>query len=143
MSYVVPFENLRMTDVDSVGGKNASLGEMISQLSTAGVRVPGGFATTADAFRDFLKVSGLDARIANRLSTLNPEDVRALAEAGAEIRQWIIDEPFSAEFEKILLIPDIIKIKNRISIKAAIKTRSHNILVLFLFAMFILLTFSI
>ncbi|MDY0273126.1 MAG: phosphoenolpyruvate synthase [Advenella sp.] len=100
MSYVVPFENLRMTDVDSVGGKNASLGEMISQLSTAGVRVPGGFATTADAFRDFLKVSGLDARIANRLSTLNPEDVRALAEAGAEIRQWIIDEPFSAEFEK-------------------------------------------
>ena len=99
MSYVVPFENLRMTDVDSVGGKNASLGEMISQLSTAGVRVPGGFATTADAFRDFLKVSGLDARIANRLSTLNPEDVRALAEAGAEIRQWIIDEPFSAEFE--------------------------------------------
>ncbi|MBK1781230.1 phosphoenolpyruvate synthase [Advenella sp. WQ 585] len=99
MSYVVPFENLRITDVDSVGGKNASLGEMISQLSTAGVRVPGGFATTADAFRDFLKVSGLDARIANRLSTLNPEDVRALAEAGAEIRQWIIDEPFSAEFE--------------------------------------------
>ncbi len=99
MSYVVPFENLRMTDVDSVGGKNASLGEMISQLSTAGVRVPGGFATTADAFRDFLKLSGLDARIANRLSTLNPEDVRALAEAGSEIRQWIIDEPFSPEFE--------------------------------------------
>ncbi|MFV9473629.1 phosphoenolpyruvate synthase [Advenella sp. RU8] len=99
MSYVVPFENLRMTDVDSVGGKNASLGEMISQLSTAGVRVPGGFATTAEAFRDFLKISGLDDRIANRLSTLNPEDVRALAEAGAEIRQWIIDEPFSAEFE--------------------------------------------
>ncbi|MFA5702484.1 MAG: phosphoenolpyruvate synthase [Advenella sp.] len=99
MSYVVPFENLRMTDVDSVGGKNASLGEMISQLSSAGVRVPGGFATTAEAFRDFLKFSGLDTRIANRLSTLNPEDVRALAEAGAEIRQWIIDEPFSAEFE--------------------------------------------
>ncbi|MBV4397308.1 phosphoenolpyruvate synthase [Advenella alkanexedens] len=99
MSYVVPFENLRMTDVDSVGGKNASLGEMISQLSSAGVRVPGGFATTAEAFRDFLKLSGLDTRIANRLSTLNPEDVRALAEAGSEIRQWIIDEPFSAEFE--------------------------------------------
>ena len=99
MSYVVPFENLRMTDVDSVGGKNASLGEMISQLSSAGVRVPGGFATTAEAFRDFLRFSGLDTRIANRLSTLNPEDVRALAEAGAEIRQWIIDEPFSAEFE--------------------------------------------
>ncbi|ASC68068.1 phosphoenolpyruvate synthase [Achromobacter denitrificans] len=100
MSYVVLFEQLRMTDVDSVGGKNASLGEMISQLSGAGVRVPGGFATTAEAFRDFLKASGLDKRIADRLSTLNPEDVRELANAGAQIRQWIVDEPFSADFEK-------------------------------------------
>ena len=100
MSYVVLFEQLRMTDVDSVGGKNASLGEMISQLSGAGVRVPGGFATTADAFRDFLKASGLDKRIAERLTTLNPEDVRELANAGSEIRQWIVDAPFSAEFEK-------------------------------------------
>ncbi|CAB3901765.1 phosphoenolpyruvate synthase [Achromobacter deleyi] len=99
MSYVVLFEQLRMTDVDSVGGKNASLGEMISQLSGAGVRVPGGFATTADAFRDFLKASGLDKRIAERLTTLNPEDVRELANAGGEIRQWIVDAPFSAEFE--------------------------------------------
>lgn len=99
MSYVVLFEQLRMTDVDSVGGKNASLGEMISQLSGAGVRVPGGFATTADAFRDFLKASGLDKRIAERLTTLNPEDVRELANAGAQIRQWIIDAPFSPEFE--------------------------------------------
>ncbi|RZS80759.1 phosphoenolpyruvate synthase [Pigmentiphaga kullae] len=100
MSYVVPFEQLRMTDVDSVGGKNASLGEMISQLTGAGVRVPGGFATTAEAFRDFLKDSGLDTRINDRLSSLNPEDVRALAETGAEIRQWIVDAPFSAKFEK-------------------------------------------
>jgi len=100
MSYVVSFEQLRMTDVDSVGGKNASLGEMISQLAGAGVRVPGGFATTAQAFRDFLKTSGLDKRIADRLSTLNPEDVRELALAGAEIRQWLVDEPFSAEFEQ-------------------------------------------
>ncbi|MBV7485962.1 phosphoenolpyruvate synthase [Bordetella sp. BOR01] len=100
MSYVVSFEQLRMTDVDSVGGKNASLGEMISQLSGAGVRVPGGFATTAEAFRDFLKASGLDQRIATRLSTLNPEDVRELATAGAEIRQWIIEAPFSPEFEQ-------------------------------------------
>ncbi|ALM83140.1 phosphoenolpyruvate synthase [Bordetella sp. N] len=100
MSYVVSFEQLRMTDVDSVGGKNASLGEMISQLSGAGVRVPGGFATTAQAFRDFLQTSGLDKRIADRLSTLNPEDVRELALAGAEIRQWLVDEPFSAEFEQ-------------------------------------------
>ncbi|CAP42860.1 phosphoenolpyruvate synthase [Bordetella petrii] len=100
MSYVVSFEQLRMTDVDSVGGKNASLGEMISQLSGAGVRVPGGFATTAEAFRDFLKASGLDQRISTRLSTLNPEDVRELATAGAEIRQWIVEAPFSPEFEQ-------------------------------------------
>ncbi len=100
MSYVVSFEQLRMTDVDSVGGKNASLGEMISQLSGAGVRVPGGFATTAQAFRDFLRATGLDQRIADRLKTLDPEDVRELAAGGAEIRQWIIDTPFPAEFEQ-------------------------------------------
>ena len=93
MSYVVPFEQLRMTDVDSVGGKNASLGEMISQLAHAGVRVPGGFATTAQAFRDFLSGTGLDKRIADRLTTLDPDDVRALAVAGAEIRQWIVEAP--------------------------------------------------
>jgi pyruvate,water dikinase len=102
MSYVVSFEQLRMTDVDSVGGKNASLGEMISQLAGAGVRVPGGFATTAEAFRDFLSASGLDKRIAERLSTLNPEDVRELASAGAEIRKWVIEAPFSPEFEKAI-----------------------------------------
>lgn len=100
MSYVVSFEQLRMSDVDSVGGKNASLGEMISQLAGAGVRVPGGFATTADAFRGFLKSSGLDDRIRQRLATLDPDDVRELAAAGGEIRQWIIDAPLSAEFEQ-------------------------------------------
>ena len=93
MSYVVSFEQLRMTDVDSVGGKNASLGEMISQLADAGVRVPGGFATTAQAFRDFLSATGLDQRIAERLTTLNPEDVRELALAGAQIREWITEAP--------------------------------------------------
>ena len=93
MSYVVSVEQLRMTDVDSVGGKNASLGEMISQLADAGVRVPGGFATTAQAFRDFLSGTGLDQRIAERLTTLNPEDVRELALAGAQIRQWITEAP--------------------------------------------------
>ena len=93
MSYVVSFEQLRMTDVDSVGGKNASLGEMISQLADAGVRVPGGFATTADAFRDFLSGTGLDARIIDRLKTLDPDDVRELAVAGAQIRQWIVEAP--------------------------------------------------
>jgi len=102
MSYVVSFEQLRMTDVDSVGGKNASLGEMISQLAQAGVRVPGGFATTADAFRDFLKSTGLDARINARLDALNADDVRELAAAGAEIRQWVIDTPFPAAFEQAI-----------------------------------------
>lgn len=102
MSYVVPFEHLRMQDVDTVGGKNSSLGEMISQLSSAGVRVPGGFATTAQAFRDFLKSSGLDTKIAEKLKTLNPEDVRELAAAGQEIRNWIIEAPFSDEFEKAI-----------------------------------------
>jgi pyruvate,water dikinase len=93
MSYVVSFEQLRMTDVDSVGGKNASLGELLSQLADAGVRVPGGFATTAQAFRDFLSGTGLDTRIADRLKTLNPDDVRELALAGAQIRQWIVEAP--------------------------------------------------
>src|SRR5690606_3910331 len=102
MSYVVSFEQLRMTDVDSVGGKNASLGEMISQLAGAGVRVPGGFATTADAFREFLKSTGLDERIAQRLSTLNPDDVRELAEAGSQIRQWIVETPFPEALEKAI-----------------------------------------
>jgi pyruvate,water dikinase len=96
---VVPFEHLRMTDVESVGGKNASLGEMISQLAATGVRVPGGFATTAHAFRQFLAHNGLAERISKRLSTLNTEDVRALAEAGAEIRRWIEETPFPADLE--------------------------------------------
>ena len=100
MSYVIGFDKLRMTDVDTVGGKNASLGEMISQLADAGVRVPGGFATTAEAFRVFLKNNDLDKRIQQRLDTLDADDVRELAVAGAEIRQWIIDTPFPAEFEQ-------------------------------------------
>jgi pyruvate,water dikinase len=96
---VVPFEELRMTDVDVVGGKNASLGEMISQLAATGVRVPGGFATTAHAFREFLKFGGLTERIAARLKLLDTDDVRALAEAGTEIRNWIGDAPFPPELE--------------------------------------------
>ena len=99
---VVPFEQLRMTDVESVGGKNASLGEMISQLAASGVRVPGGFATTAHAFRLFLKHGGLAERIEARLADLNTDDVRALAEAGAQIRQWIVDTPFPAELQRAI-----------------------------------------
>lgn len=96
---VAPFEHLRMTDVEVVGGKNASLGEMISQLSQSGVRVPGGFATTAHAFREFLKHGGLTERINARLATLDTDDVRALAEAGAEIRGWVTDAPFPPELD--------------------------------------------
>ncbi len=96
---VVPFEQLRMTDVEVVGGKNASLGEMISQLASAGVRVPGGFATTAHAFRRFLAHEGLAGRINQRLDALDTDDVRALAEAGAQIRQWVLETPLPADLE--------------------------------------------
>ena len=96
---VVPFERLRMTDVESVGGKNASLGEMISQLAASGVRVPGGFATTAHAFREFLKQDGLAERINDRLATLDTDDVRALAQAGAQIRKWVEETPFPRALE--------------------------------------------
>jgi pyruvate,water dikinase len=97
--YVVPFEALRMTDVESVGGKNASLGEMISQLAHAHVRVPGGFATTALAFRDFLSDNGLTARINARLGALDVDDVKALAACGAEIRRWVVEAPLPARLE--------------------------------------------
>ena len=90
---VIPFEELRMTDVEQVGGKNSSLGEMISQLADSGVRVPGGFATTALAYRDFLTQGGLDDRINGALDILDVEDVNALAACGAEIRGWIKETP--------------------------------------------------
>jgi pyruvate, water dikinase len=93
-NYVAWFRDLRMTDVNEVGGKNASLGEMISQLAHSGVRVPGGFATTAFAFREFLQFNKLEERIEAILSKLDVEDVNALAQAGKQIRQWVIDAPF-------------------------------------------------
>jgi pyruvate,water dikinase len=104
-AYVAAFENLRMSDVESVGGKNASLGEMISQLSGAGVSVPTGFATTAKAFRDFLDYAvdggaSLGDRIATRLEGLDIDDVRSLAAAGAEIRTWIVETPFQPRLEE-------------------------------------------
>ena len=97
--YIAWFDTLRMTDVSSVGGKNASLGEMISQLAHLGVRVPGGFATTADAFRDFLAHEGLAKRIQALLDTLNTDDVIALSESGKKIRKWIMDTPLPARLE--------------------------------------------
>ena len=98
---VVPFENLRMTDVESVGGKNASLGEMISQLPS-GVRVPTGFATTAHAFRAFLAHDGLTEKINAKLNALDTEDVRALAQVGAEIRTSVLAQPYPADVEKAI-----------------------------------------
>ncbi|HET9389253.1 MAG TPA: PEP/pyruvate-binding domain-containing protein, partial [Steroidobacteraceae bacterium] len=99
-TYVIPFERLRMGDVETVGGKNASLGEMISSLASLGVRVPGGFATTAQAYRDFLKQGGLDTRIREELASLDVDDVTALAATGARIRGWIMSTPFPAELQK-------------------------------------------
>ena len=96
---VVPFENLRMSDVEAVGGKNASLGEMISQLPQ-GVNVPTGFATTAHAFRLFLQQDGLDERIETSLKKLDSENVVDLAATGAEIRSWIIAQNFPSELEQ-------------------------------------------
>jgi pyruvate,water dikinase len=98
---VVPFELLRMTDVESVGGKNASLGEMISQLPS-GVRVPTGFATTAHAFRQFLAFGGLTERINARLDALDTEDVRALAAAGSEIRAMVEAQPFPEDLAQAI-----------------------------------------
>ncbi len=98
---VVPFELLRNTDVESVGGKNASLGEMISQLPS-GVKVPTGFATTAYAFRAFLKHAGLDDKINTKLNALDTEDVNALARVGAEIRALVEAQPFPADLEQAI-----------------------------------------
>src|SRR4051812_23950305 len=107
--YVLPLESLRMTDVARVGGKNASLGELISQLDASGVRVPGGFATTAEAFDQFLAHSKLTERIAKALGSVNVEDVAALAKAGREIRAWIeaaplptaLEQEIRAEYERV------------------------------------------
>ncbi|CAN5173853.1 phosphoenolpyruvate synthase [soil metagenome] len=99
-AYVIDFEHLRMTDVEVVGGKNASLGEMISQLASAGVSVPGGFATTALAFRDFLEHSKITEKIAERLKGLDTDDVKALAAAGKAIRQMVVDAPLQPRLEK-------------------------------------------
>lgn len=96
---VIWFDELRMTDVERVGGKNASLGEMISQLAASGVRVPGGFATTADAYRTFLALDGLSARIDAALTALDVENVTELVRVGKEIRQWVIDQPFPAQLD--------------------------------------------
>jgi pyruvate, water dikinase len=95
-------DQLRMTDLPQVGGKNASLGEMIGHLASAGVSVPGGFATTADAFREFIAESQLTERISKRLASLDVDDVNALAAAGKEIRGWVIEAPLQPALEKAI-----------------------------------------
>lgn len=97
--YILWFENLGMNDVDRVGGKNASLGEMISNLAGAGVSVPGGFATTAHAYREFLEYGGLRGRIDTALASLDVNDVNELARVGAQVRQWVVETPFPAALE--------------------------------------------
>jgi len=97
---VIALDHLRMSDVEHVGGKNASLGEMISQLAEAGIRVPGGFATTAFAYREFLTHNELQARIAARLASFDVDDVAELARAGAEIRGWIAAAPLPPALDR-------------------------------------------
>ncbi|NEX84315.1 phosphoenolpyruvate synthase [Aeromonas rivipollensis] len=98
--YVLWYEQLGMQDVERVGGKNASLGEMISNLSGAGVSVPGGFATTAFAFNEFLELSGLNGKIHDLLDSLDVDDIAALNRAGQQIRDWVVDAPFQPALEQ-------------------------------------------
>ena len=98
--FVVDFSQVGMNDVHRVGGKNASLGEMITALADSGVKVPGGFATTADAFRDFIRGNGLDQRISRALAELDVDDVNALAKTGGEIRRWILDAPLGERLQR-------------------------------------------
>ncbi|MGD8688920.1 MAG: PEP/pyruvate-binding domain-containing protein, partial [Gammaproteobacteria bacterium] len=99
-SYVQGLDELGMADIERVGGKNASLGEMISHLTRLGVSVPGGFATTAQAYRDFLAQDHLAERIHDKLDGLDVDDVDSLVAAGAQIRQWVMDTPFPPRLEK-------------------------------------------
>ncbi|MBN9192885.1 phosphoenolpyruvate synthase [Microbacterium sp.] len=100
MSSVLWFHEIGMRDLPQVGGKNASLGEMVSHLADAGVRVPGGFATTADAYRAFLAHDGLADRIRSEVEALDIDDVAALAQVGAQVRRWIEEQPFPADLER-------------------------------------------
>ena len=97
--YVIPLKDLGINDIDTVGGKNASLGEMIANLTSAGVSVPGGFATTAEAYRQFLEQDGLAERIDSELSQLDTENIEQLTASGARIRQWVLDTPLPAPIQ--------------------------------------------
>ncbi|MBY0379322.1 MAG: phosphoenolpyruvate synthase, partial [Burkholderiales bacterium] len=99
MQNIIWFDNLRMTDILQVGGKNASLGEMISQLTDRNIRVPGGFATTADAYKKFLAQKNLKTKIDNALANLDVTNVLELAKIARQIQGWIIDTPFQKDLE--------------------------------------------
>ena len=101
---VLWLDQLGLADLPRVGGKNASLGEMIGKLSRLGVSVPGGFATTAHAFREFVAQSGLAQRMIDRLATLDIDDVDALARAGKEIRAWVVETPLLPALERMMSV---------------------------------------
>src|SRR5450755_1584774 len=101
--YIIPFEKLKNKDVELVGGKNASIGEMLSGLANLGVSVPGGFATTSHAYRDFLAQGGLHERIRSALASLDVDDVERLAAVGKEIRGWMLATPFPARLNDEVL----------------------------------------
>lgn len=119
---VIGLEKLGKNDVEIVGGKNASLGEMISHLAGAGVSVPGGFATTAQAYRDFLEQSGLNAKIQAELNKLNVDDIQALTETGKKIRQWIVDTPLTAELEAEIRTAFAELSQNNVDIAVAVRS---------------------
>ncbi|MFK8011428.1 MAG: phosphoenolpyruvate synthase, partial [Marinicellaceae bacterium] len=121
--YILQLNQLGMNDLARVGGKNASLGEMITHLSDLGVSVPGGFATTSQAFIDFLGQTGLDDRINERLNALDVDDVKALAEAGQEIRSWVMETPFQEELEHKIRIA-FEKMESEIGANASVAVRS-------------------
>ena len=120
-TYVIPFERLGMHDVETVGGKNASLGEMIGSLANLGVQVPGGFATTAQAYRDFLQQGGLNDRIRAELASLNVDDVSALAASGARIRGWIMSTPFPPGLQQAVT-DELRKMSNGKEIAVAVRS---------------------
>ena len=99
-SYTINLKNLSKDDIEIVGGKNASLGEMINNLSKLDIKVPGGFATTSNAYRDFLKINSLDKKINNILKTLDVNDIFALSNAGKNIRKWILETKLPEKLTK-------------------------------------------
>ncbi|MGJ8674500.1 MAG: phosphoenolpyruvate synthase [Pseudoalteromonas sp.] len=121
--FILWYQELGMDDVSRVGGKNASLGEMISNLSNAGVQVPGGFATTSHAFNQFLEQSGVETKIHEILDALDVDDVNALAEAGKTIRQWILDTPFQTELEEEIKTA-FVKLQGEMGDEASFAVRS-------------------